>query len=71
METRETALFRATGKREHEAARGRMAPANRPKTPKFGLPRKYHRAEKTDLEKIALGTPWGSMLYGARKDSPV
>ena len=52
-ETRETALFRAIGKREHEVVPGRKPPSNRPKTPKFGLPRKYHRAEKTDLEKVA------------------
>ena len=49
-ETRETGLFRATGKREHEVERGRKAPANRPKTRNFGLPRKYHGAEKTDLD---------------------
>lgn len=39
-ETRERPLFRATFKREHEAGRGRKAPANRPKNAKFGLPRK-------------------------------
>ena len=39
-ETRETPLFRATGKREHEVGRGRKALANRPKTPIFGFPRK-------------------------------
>ena len=50
-ETRETAKIRATFEREHEVERGRKAPANRPKTRNFGLPRKYHGVEKTDLEK--------------------
>ena len=65
-ETRQTPQIRATRKRGHEVGRGRKPPSNRPKTPKFGLPRQYHGVEKTDLEKCDKVLPRGlcSMARG-------
>ena len=69
-ETRQTGLFRATGKREHEVARGRKVPANRPKTRNFGFPRKYRDPKKpsSKIGRRVLPRAWGSLW--PRKDSP-
>ncbi len=45
-ETRETALFRATCKREHEVEWRDNEPSNRPKNAKFGVSRKYRDPKK-------------------------
>ncbi len=45
-ETRETALFRATGKREHEVERGHKAPLKSPQNPEIRPSSKIPRGRK-------------------------